>query len=367
MIDAQKAQRTVFIASLALAAIVLVDSASGRQGLVAREQGPCVDDATAATADSLAAKFDDHQFIFIGSTHGDAKIELFLACLVSRPSFTQRVTDIVQEQTSSGQQALLDRYVLGIEPIPPDSLSAIWFDTDAPTLWTTLPQVRRFVEVLREVNGTLPTPRRIRLVGGNEGIDWSKVRVVDDLAPYAYKTNLIPHLLAEHLAKQPNNRTLVVYGDCHIHWKGRNFMADLEGRLGRAKMLVVGRIGELVPAERDFLHALGNPENPFFVSRERFPATMTGPASLRVCGGEQSGRLSDYMDAFVYLGPAPDTSLIGAVPLTVAQQRELQRRNAIRADPQRTMRARFGGRDRWFAAHPDDFSPRPKLSEVRAR
>ena len=41
----------------------------------------CANAAAAAAADALAAKFDDHQFIFIGSTHGDRKIEEFLMCL----------------------------------------------------------------------------------------------------------------------------------------------------------------------------------------------------------------------------------------------------------------------------------------------
>src|SRR5262245_23432024 len=252
-------------------------------------QGHCGDEARAATADALAATFDDHPFVFIGSTHGDLKIEEFLACLVSRPAFTQRVTDIVSELISSAHQQLLDRYLLALEAVPDGDLTSIWFDTDGPTLWTTLPQVRRFLQTLREVNGKLPAARRIRLVGGNEGIDWPRVKVVDDLAPYPYKTNLIPHLLVEHLAKEPGNRTLVVYGDCHIHWKGNNFMPDLEAALGRSQLFVVGRINELVPEERTFLTAAGSAEKPFFVTASRFPPSAEGPRSLRVCTGESAG------------------------------------------------------------------------------
>ncbi|HKE57909.1 MAG TPA: hypothetical protein VKB46_14450, partial [Pyrinomonadaceae bacterium] len=49
-------------------------------------------------------------------------------------------------------------------------------------------------------------------------------------------------------------------------------------------------------------------------------------------------------------------SLTGSLPLTAAQEREADRRRAIAiGDPQRTMRARFGGRGSWFAAHPNDF------------
>lgn len=354
-------KRLLIGAVLGATTVTLASAAATMESPAARVQNPCADEATATAADALASTFDDHQFVFIGSTHGDLKIEEFLTCLVSRPSFTRRVTDVVQEQASSAHQALLDRYILGLDPIPPDDLGPIWLDTDSPTLWTTLPQVRRFVEVLRDVNRTLPAARRIRLVGGNEGIDWPAVTTVEDLGRYPYKTNLLPHLLIEHLAKEPGNRTLVVYGDCHIQRNGRNFMPDLEDALGKTSLFVVGRIGELVPTERAFLSAVGNPNAPFFVSADRFPSNMESPSSLRVCGGEPTRRLADDMDAFVYLGPTPDRSLTGSIPLTDTQQRELKRRASITADPQQAMRARFASRDRWFAAHPNDFVPRPRF------
>jgi hypothetical protein len=109
------------------------------------------------------------------------------------------------------------------------------------------------------VNGKLPPPKRIRLLGGNQGVDWTKVRVVEDLAPYPFKTNFMEHLIIEHLAKAPGNKTLVVYGDAHIHYQGNNFMGEFEAALGRAKLYVVGRIGELRPDERAYLAAVGDP------------------------------------------------------------------------------------------------------------
>jgi hypothetical protein len=336
--------------AIALAATLLVTAPA-----------PC-GGAAAPAADALAASFDKHEFVFIGSTHGDLKIEEFLMCLVTRPAFTSRVTDIVTEWASSLHQHLLDRYLLSLEPIPPDSLRPVWFDTDAPTLWLTLPQVHQFLEILREVNRTLPPAKRIRLVGGNQGVDWSKVKVTEDLAPYPFKTNLLPHLLVEHLAKTVGNHTLVVYGDGHIHYKGNNFMADLEAALGRDKLFVVGRVGELIPSEVSSIAAAGDPNRPFFALADRFPLGIPWPPSLRVARNEQSPRLADYMDAFVYLGPGADRSLAGTIPLTAAEKAELDRRTAINApaaDPQKAMRIRLSGKARWFSAHPNDLPPRP--------
>ena len=322
--------------------------------------GPCATPATALTADEVAAQFAEHQFVFIGATHGDAKIEEFLMCLVTRPTFQQRVTDIVVESAGSGHQKLIDRYVLLLEDIPPDALTPIWFDTDSPILWARLPQVRKFAATLRDVNRTLPPAKRIRLVGGNDGVDWTKVRTAEDLAPYPYKTNFIPHLLIEHLAKAAGNKTLVVYGDAHIHYQGNNFMGELEFALGRSKLFVVGRIGELAPEERAYLAAVGDPTTPFFVDSKRFPTNLPWPQSLKVAFEERSPQLSDYIDAFVYLGPERDRNLAGSLPLTEAQQRELDRRSSIMSDHQRTMRARLQGREQWFRSHPNDFPARPQ-------
>lgn len=319
----------------------------------------CASVAASAAADALAAKFDDHQFIFIGSTHGDLKIEQFLMCVITRPAFQQRATDIVVEWAGSGQQRLIDRYILTLDEIAPSDLAPIWLDTDHPTMWASLPQVRQFAETLREVNRTLPSAKRIRLVGGSEGVDWSKVRVAEDLAPYPFKTNWMTHLLIEHLAKTRGNKTLVVYGDGHIRYKGNNFMGDVEYAVGRAKLFVVGRIGALKPEERAYLAAVGDPSKPFFVEARRFPTNIPWPQSLRVTHEERSTNLAEYIDAFVYLGPEPDKDMTGSIALTPEQKRELERRASINSDPQRSMQARYKGRDQWFRAHPIDFPPRP--------
>jgi hypothetical protein len=341
---------------LKLFAVILI----GFSAAVAQTPTACASAATAA--DALAAKFDSHQFVFIGSTHGDAKIDQFLTCLVSRPAFKQRVTDIVVEWASSSlaNQRLLDRYVLTLDEIPVNDLAPVWFDTDAPTMWTTLPSVRQFIETLRDVNKSLPAAKRIRLVGGNQGVDWSKVQTVEDLAPYPYKTNIMLHLLVEHLANTPRNKTLVIYGDAHIRIQRSTFMGEVEAALGREKLFIVGRIGDFRPEERPYLAALGDPSKPFFAEARQFPTNIPWPTSLRVSYEERSERLADYIDAFVYLGPEPDRDLTGSIKLSPAQERELARRNAIMSDMQRTMRARLQGRAQWFRTHPNDIASRPE-------
>src|SRR5438046_709082 len=119
-------------------------------------------------------------------------------------------------------------------------LSQALYSSRPPSLSVLRARCRDSLSHAARATARRPPAQRIRLIGGNDGTDWTNVRVVEDLAPYPYKTNLLPHLLIEHLAKAPGNRTLVVYGDAHIRYQGNNFMGDLEAALGRRKLFVVG-------------------------------------------------------------------------------------------------------------------------------
>src|SRR5215510_13215848 len=124
-----------FLLLLASVLVALTPVPEGEHQSKQATPNRCSSAGAATAADAIAASFDNHQFVFIGMTHGDAKIEEFLMCLVTRPAFKERVTDILVESASSGHQSLLDRYELTLDKLTADELAPIWFDTDAPTLW----------------------------------------------------------------------------------------------------------------------------------------------------------------------------------------------------------------------------------------
>jgi hypothetical protein len=351
------------VAGLALACV------AGDGGAQVKLTNPmsCTAPGVAEAADGVAAQFERHQFVYISSTHGDAKIDEFLSCLVARPGFTRRVTDIIAEWASASvsNQRLMDRYFLALEPIPVDSLWTVWLDTDNPTVWATLPSLRYFFESLRAVNATLPAAKRIRLLGGSDNTEWSKVRTVQDLAAYPFKTNLMEHFLPEHLAKVPGNRTLVVYGDGHTRHNGGWFVTQVDYAIGREKSYVLGVLHERNAGEEAWLRQVGPVDRPFFVTSDKFPGGAGGgfPTLLRA-GAESSNstRLTDYIDGLLYLGPERSRAMIGAIPMSAAMQKELARRAAIMSDGRATMDARYSGRSTWFARHPNEFESRPVVA-----
>lgn len=349
------AKQVKFLCRLCCLISALAGFAAGQQ-TPAAGSGPCRSPAVEAVADNLAATFDQHQFVFIGSTHGDAKIEDFLRCLVSRRSFNTRATDIVVEYASPFHQGLMDRYLLTVDPIAADTLAAAWFDTDNPRLWAGLPQIPAFFAAVRAVNVTLPPAKRLRIIGGNEPVNWATVQKPEDLAPYPYKNNNTAHLITEHLAHDKSRRVLVVYGDGHIHRNGGTLMAELEAKIDRTQLFVIGTIDDLKTGERDAVSKFGDPAGPFWVTATGFPQKGPYPSDLFYV---RSGPVASYVDAIIYLGPEPNRSLLDTVPLSAAQRTEIDRREALLGDPRRVMQIRYGGKDTWFRTHPLDLPQRP--------
>lgn len=324
----------------------------------------CRSAAVAAVADSVADRFRLNRFVFIGSTHGGVKRHQLLLCLLSRPAFQARVTDIIVEFASGAHQELLDRYLLDLQELPPASLRALAFDTDHPPLFATIPQVPEFLQAVRAVNERVELARRVRVLGGSETADWSTVRTREDLAPFPFKTNYTAHLITEHLAPDPGARALVVYGDGHIRHGNGTLTANVEAELDPDSLFVIGTITALADGEREAVEAFGNPDRPFYISAEAFPAVARIPDGL-IAGVTTSrapraepARLAEKIDALVYLGPAADTNLMGSIPFSPAEQAELARRDSLRG--RGTMEIRYGGRERWFARHPHDVPPDPR-------
>lgn len=308
----------------------------------------------AAVADSVAEQFDTHQFVFMGSTHGWKKQHDFQLCLLSRPAFQRRVTDVMVEWGSPVYQDLVDRYLLRLEPIPIDSLAPVWVNTDEPDLWGRLTLMPAFYETVRAINQRLESARRIRVIGGNEPIDWSRVQTAEDVARFAYKSNWTAHVIMEHFAPEPSRRLFVIYGEGHVNRRG-TLTADARQKVSLDQWFMVGLIRER-GAEAELIARLGDPAQPFYAGAGTLLSAPPYPRDLAIARQEP---LASVMNAVVYLGPDPDRSMTHAVDLTPAQQAEVARQNSMKGDLRQLMQMRYGHRSEWFTAHPHDIPLRP--------
>jgi hypothetical protein len=307
----------------------------------------------AAVADSVAAQFDTHQFVFMGSTHGWKKQHDFQVCLLSRPAFQRRVTDVMVEWGNPVYQDLVDRYILRLEAIPIDSLAPVWVNTDAPELWGRLALMPAFYQAVRAINERLEPARRIRVIGGNEPIDWSRVQTAEDVARYAYKSNWAAHVIMEHYAPEPSQKLFVIYGEGHVNRRG-TLTAEARQKVSLDQWFMVGVIRER-GADGDLIARLDDPAQPFFAGADKLVSTPPYPRDLATARQEP---LQSVVNAVVYLGPEPDRSMSNTVDLTPAQRAEVARHDRIKGDLTQLMKLRYGHRADWFRTHPDDIPPR---------
>ncbi|MFN2397465.1 MAG: hypothetical protein ABR543_02290 [Gemmatimonadaceae bacterium] len=322
----------------------------------------CASPALAEVADSIAAAFDAHRFVFIGSTHGGKKPHDFLLCLLSRPAFQRRATDVVVEWGNPVHQALVDRYLLKLEPVTLESLRPVWIDTDAPQLWGRLPLIPEFYEAVRSINTHLVPARRIRVLGGCEPIDWSAVNATTDVAMYPFKNNWAAHVITEHFAPDPERRLLVVYGDGHIHHNGGNLMGNLYGTIDREDLFVVGTIDAPGSEDAGPLSRIGDTARPFYLSQGRLPSAGPYPRNLFYA---RDNPLAQHVDAVAYLGPEPDRDVSNQMELTPREKAEVDRRATIKGDVRQLMQLRYGNRDSWFRSHPNDLADDPRDGSSR--
>lgn len=309
----------------------------------------------AAVADGVAAAFDTHQFVFMGSTHGWRKQHDFQLCLLSRPAFQRRATDVMVEWANPVYQNLVDRYLLRLEAIPLDSLAPVWINTDAPDLWGRLTLMPAFYEAVRAINERLEPARRIRVIGGNEPIDWSKIQTQEDVARYPYKSNWAAHVIMDHYAHEPSHKLFVIYGEGHVNRQG-TLTAEARQKVSLDQWFMVGLIRE-PGSDHPLIAKMGDPAFPFYAATARLLATPPYPRDLAIARQQP---LASVMNAVVYLGPEPDRSMSRAVDLTPAQQAEVARHDRIKGDLKQLMQLRYGHREDWFRAHPNDIPERPR-------
>ena len=124
-----------------------------------------------AVQDVIGA-FKSANLVAVGERHWAREDSEFRLKLIRNPAFAQTVTDIVIEFANPLYQDLLDRYVNG-EVVLSTDVRRIWQDTTQPGAWDS-PVYEDFLSAVRQVNAVLAAGRRIRVLAGDQPIDWSR-------------------------------------------------------------------------------------------------------------------------------------------------------------------------------------------------
>jgi hypothetical protein len=199
--------------------------------------------------------FKSANLVALGERHWAREDSEFRLKLIRNPAFARTVTDVVVEFANPLYQDLLDRYMNG-EAVLSIDVRKIWQDTTQPGAWDS-PVYEDFLRAVRRVNALLPEERRMRVLAGDQLIDWSR-------SPPPTLKDERDNSAASVIERNVLNRgrkALVVFGSAHIYRNRPGTVVDILRQNPKAKWFVI------VP--------VGGPDLPSAVSAEK--ATPSSP------------------------------------------------------------------------------------------
>jgi hypothetical protein len=264
----------------------------------------------ATVVSGILSAWNASDVVCLGEDHGRQHDSDLRIALVRDPRFARTVNVVVVEMGNNFHQALLDKFVLEGASMSRDEIAPIWRDSSPGLEVWESPIYEEFLRAIREVNLELPREKRVRVIGGDTAVDWSRIKTPEDLVPLL-KAGLrnrggnIRRIIAEQVL-EPKLKGLAIYGSLHCIKIGMGFPGELMDRYPGRIWSVSSLAGE--PAARG-AKLLGLGSQPAYVVTtgtkwENQPAAGILPAFR----GETIGQMTD---AIAYLGPIPDTVVKG--------------------------------------------------------
>lgn len=292
-------------------------------------QGPA---AERPAVDGVLEAFGQADIVTLGERPWSKLDSDFRCELVADPRFGRMVDDIVVEFANARWQPLLDRYLLELANVPPDSLRPIWQEASEPGAWDS-PVYAYLIETVRRANRLLPAGERIRVLAGEPPIDWSRVESAADLNAWGPRgAHALEVIEREVIAK--DRKALLVYGARNFFRRDRglraygNLTTNLESRNPDVRVFVIGTVPEQSPAAAALDSTLALATRPALV---RLADSKIGawPATRLYEFGE--GVLGGMADALLYYGPKDDRLVrpTDRVVRDPAYAQEVARRKAL--------------------------------------
>jgi hypothetical protein len=158
--------------------------------------------------------FGTYRIVALGDYHGTRDLNDFVLSLLRHPGFPDAVDDIIVECTSTSVQPLLDRYIGG-EDVPLNEARMLWRDQTHPPCSVEPLKVKLF-QLVRRLNQTLPSARRLHVIGGEPPLDW---RTLTPERHREFMEQRETHLAAvlEDRVVRKGRKALVFYGGAHLN------------------------------------------------------------------------------------------------------------------------------------------------------
>jgi hypothetical protein len=272
----------------------------------------------------ILAAWKTADVVCLGEDHGRQYDSDLRIALVKHPEFPRTVRVIVIEWANPVHQDLLDRFTLHGAPMSREELAPIWRDASGAEVWES-PIYEQFLRTVRQVNLGLPSDQRVRVLGGDSRIDWSRITKAEELVPLVNRGGNIRAVIAEQVL-DAHLKGLAIYGAGHCSKLGRGFPGDLRGKYAVGRMWSIWPLFRTAGAQRGKeVFGLGSRPAYIVVGDTRW----TSLPAIEFLGTERS-TLGEVLDALVYHGDVPDS--VVRADLTVLKAKygpELGRRSRL--------------------------------------
>jgi hypothetical protein len=254
----------------------------------------------AKVIEALLETWQTADLVCLGENHGRQRDSELRIALVRHRAFPRIVRLIVVESANPIHQDLLDRFILEGAELSREELAPVWRDASGAEVWEC-PIYEDFLRAVRDVNRQLPPEQRVRVIGGDSPIDWSRIETGKDLAPLINRGGNIRTIIGEQILDK-HVKALAIYGAGHCTKIGGGFPGELAAKYGQERMWCVWPLG------------LGDQPAYLVVTGTKWAATRTrGMESI-----DPDLTVGEVVDAFVYHGDVPDV----AVPADLSTLKE---------------------------------------------
>lgn len=252
----------------------------------------------------ILAAWGSADVVCLGEDHGRRHDSDLRLALVRHPKFASVVDVIVVEMANNAHQALLDKFILDGAVMSRDEIAPVWRDASGAEVWES-PIYEEFLRAIREVNLKVPRDRRVRVIGGDTAVDWTRITRAEDLVPLL-KAGLrnrggnIRRIIAEQVLDK-KLRALAIYGSLHCIKVGMGFPGELKDKYP-GRMWSVSALAGDAAARAQKTFGLG--DEPTYVVTTGTKWESEGAAGiLPAFRGETYGQMGD---AIGFLGLIPD-------------------------------------------------------------
>ena len=119
---------------------------------------------------------ESKKIVFIGERHSTYSLHQLYDALLESEEIQNKIDDVMVEFLSSFHQPILDDYLINLKPMSFEEIAPLWRDVPGIFLEDGDNMAAyQFIQTARSVNEKLNKENRIRVLGGDSYLDWSKV------------------------------------------------------------------------------------------------------------------------------------------------------------------------------------------------